>query len=151
MIGTGQITLPLVRAIAAFRCQADGKHYRDDRIMLIHNPVPPWKWHWGDAGIVDGRVLPPSGDLLAALDIEPQIGDRQTLGRYAGGQFWGAVAFRWSAFPWNNYVKTTIAISEGSGPANYKSIRSSVMLTPITLGRYSLIIFPLKLLFCSLV
>src|SRR5271154_6508789 len=35
--------------------------------------------------------------------------------------------------------------------SRHKSIRSSVMLTPITLGRYFLIIFPLKLLFRFLV
>jgi len=81
------------------------------RIMLIHNPVPPWEWHWGDAGIVDGEFLPPLADLLACFGHRASDRDRQ--GDMQAAEFWGAVAFRWTAFPWNNYVKTTIAISEG--------------------------------------
>jgi hypothetical protein len=47
-----------------------------------------------------------------ALDIEPEIGIGKRFGDMQAGEFWGALAFRWTAFPWNNYVKTTIALSE---------------------------------------
>jgi hypothetical protein len=83
------------------------------RIMLIHNAVPPWQWHWGDAGIIDGEFARRLVTFWHALDIEPQIGAGKRFGDMHAGEFWGAVAFRWTAFPWNNYVKTTIAISEG--------------------------------------
>jgi hypothetical protein len=83
------------------------------RIMLIHNAVPPWNWHWGDAGIVDGEFSRRLVTFWHALDIDPQIGIGKRFGDMQAVEFWGAVAFRWTAFPWNNYVKTTIAISEG--------------------------------------
>jgi hypothetical protein len=83
------------------------------RIMLIHNPVPPWGWHWGGAGIVDGAFSRRLVTFWHALDIEPEIGIAKRVGDMQAAEFWGAVAFRWTAFPWNHYIKTTIAISEG--------------------------------------
>lgn len=83
------------------------------RIMLIHNAVPPWQWHWGDAGIVDGEFSRRLVTFWHALDIEPQLGIGKRFGDMQAVEFWGALAFRWTAFPWNDYVKTTIAISEG--------------------------------------
>ena len=120
------------------------------RIMLIHNPVPPWKWHWGDAGIVDGEFSRRLVTFWHSLDIEPQIGIGKRFGDMQAVEFWGAVAFRWTAFPWNNYVKTTIAISEGVSLATQVDTVERDA-NPITLGRYSLIIFPLKLLLRFLV
>jgi hypothetical protein len=84
-----------------------------DRIMLIHKPVPPWQWHWGDAGIVDGAFSRRLVTFWNALNIEPQIGIAKRVGDMQAGEFWGVIAFRWTAFPWNNYIKTTIAISDG--------------------------------------
>jgi len=82
-------------------------------IMLIHNAVPPWQWHWGDAGIIDGEFSRRLVTFWNALDIEPEIGIGKRFGDMQAAEFWGALAFRWTAFPWNNYVKTTIALSEG--------------------------------------
>jgi hypothetical protein len=83
------------------------------RIMLIHDPVPPWEWHWGDAGIIDGEFSRRLVTFWHALDIEPQIGIGKRFGDMQAVEFWGAVAFRWTTFPWNNYIKTSVAISEG--------------------------------------
>ena len=83
------------------------------RIMLIHNPVPAWEWHWGNAGIINGEFSRRLVTFWHALDIEPQIGIGKRFGDMQAVEFWGAVAFRWTAFPWNDYIKTTIAISEG--------------------------------------
>jgi hypothetical protein len=33
------------------------------------------------------------------------------------GEFWAALSFRWTAFPWNDVVKTTIALAEGASLA----------------------------------
>jgi len=87
------------------------------RIMLIHNPVPAWEWHWGNAGIINGEFSRRLVTFWHALDIEPQIGIGKRFGDMQAVEFWGAVAFRWTAFPWNDYIKTTIAISEGVGLA----------------------------------
>ena len=88
--------------------------------------------------------------LLPGRAFEPQIGIGKRFGDMQAVEFWGAVAFRWTAFPWNNYVKTTIAISEGVSLATQVDTVERDA-NPITLGRYSLIIFPLKLLLRFLV
>jgi hypothetical protein len=82
-------------------------------VTLTHNPVPPWEWHWGGAGIVDGEFSRRLVTFWHALDIEPQIGIGKRFGDMHAAEFWSALAFRWTAFPWNKYVTTTIAISEG--------------------------------------
>jgi hypothetical protein len=68
------------------------------RIMLIHNPVPPWKWHWGDAGIVDGEFSRRLVTFWHALDIEPQLGIGKRFGDMQAVEFWGAVAFPLDCF-----------------------------------------------------
>ena len=83
------------------------------RIMLINNPVSPWEWHWGNAGIIAGAFSRRLVTFWHALDIEPQIGIAKRVGDMQAVEFWGAVTFRWTSFPWNNYIKTTIAVSEG--------------------------------------
>jgi hypothetical protein len=83
------------------------------RIMLIDNPVPPWQWHWGDAGIVTGEFSRRLATFWDVLDIEPQFGIGKRFGDMQAAEFWGAFTFRWTAFPWNDHVKTTVAISEG--------------------------------------
>ena len=67
----------------------------------------------GSQRIVDGEFSRRLVTFWHALDIDPQIGIGKCFGDMQAVEFWGAVAFRWTAFPWNNYVKKTIAISEG--------------------------------------
>jgi hypothetical protein len=83
------------------------------RIMLINNPVPPWQWRWGDAGIVDGQFSRRLVTFWHALDFEAQIGVGKRFGDMKAAEFWGTLAARWTAFPWSDYIKTTIAISDG--------------------------------------
>jgi hypothetical protein len=83
------------------------------RIMLIKHPVPPWEWRWGDAGIVDGLFSRRLVTFWHALDIETQIGVGKRFGDMKAVEFSGTLAARWTAFPWSDYVKTTIAITDG--------------------------------------
>jgi hypothetical protein len=83
------------------------------RIMLIHNPAPIWNWHWGDAGIIGGEFSRRLVTFWDVLNIEPEFGVAKRLGDMQAAEFWGALVFRWIAFPWNSYVKTTVAVAEG--------------------------------------
>jgi len=82
-------------------------------IMLIHNPVPIWNWHWGAAGIVGGEFSRRLVTFWDVLGIEPQLGVAQRFGDMHAAEFWGVLVFRWIAFPWNNYVKTSVAVADG--------------------------------------
>ena len=62
------------------------------RIMLAHNPVPPWQWTWGDAGIVDGEFSWRLATFWHALDLEPRVGFGKRFGDMQAAEFWGAVA-----------------------------------------------------------
>jgi hypothetical protein len=57
------------------------------RIMLIHNAVPAWEWHWGDAGIVDGEFSRRLVTFWHALELEPQIGIGKRFGDMQAVEF----------------------------------------------------------------
>ncbi len=80
------------------------------RVMLLRRPL--WNWQWGDAGLVAGQFSRRLLTLWNALNIEPQLGIGKRFGDMRAVEFWGAVAVRWIAFPWNDYIRTTVAISE---------------------------------------
>ena len=71
---------------------------------------------------LEGATLTSNPPRIRGISVETKRPSKPTdMGEFATGcwhyqqaaEFWGAVAFRWTAFPWNNYVKTTIAIVEG--------------------------------------
>jgi hypothetical protein len=84
------------------------------RIFLVKYPmVPAWEWRWRDSGIVAGAFSRRLVTFWDAWDIELEIGAAKRFGLLQAGEFWGSAVIRWTAFPWNDYVKTTIALSQG--------------------------------------
>jgi hypothetical protein len=75
--------------------------------------VPPWNYDYEDAFLLSGsfsrRVLT-VGSWFSA-ELEAGVGQR--FGDMHATELWGAVYLRWHAFPWNNYLRTTVAISTG--------------------------------------
>jgi hypothetical protein len=47
------------------------------------------------------------------LDIEPEIGLGQPFGNLHATQAWVAFQIRWTIFPWNDFIRTTIALGDG--------------------------------------
>jgi hypothetical protein len=85
-----------------------------ERILFIKYPAKPfWTWHWGNSSIIAGefsRRLVTFGNVLS---LEPQFGIGQRLGGMHATEFWGAIRISWTAFPWNNYIRTSVGLSEG--------------------------------------
>lgn len=68
---------------------------------------------WGEGGIVAlaaSRRLVRFGDYL---QVEGDIGVAKRFGNLTSPEVWAAFYFRWMAFPWNNYLITSIAMSTG--------------------------------------
>jgi hypothetical protein len=75
--------------------------------------VPPWAYKFGNSYFAGGllsRVLGEIGDFTA-LEIEAGVGQR--FGSLHEEEVWIALYGRWKYFPWNNYLRTTIAVSTG--------------------------------------
>jgi len=71
----------------------------------------PTQYDYGDSkflGFAAGRRLATIGE---ALTIEPEIGLGRRFGADASTEAWAAMFLRWSWFPWNSVVRTSIAVS----------------------------------------
>ncbi len=74
---------------------------------------PLWKWDWGREGILAGAIsrrLVSFGDLV---DIEVEAGLAKRFGDADQAEFWSSLNYRWKAFPWNDTIYTTAAMSAG--------------------------------------
>src|SRR6185295_18865552 len=45
--------------------------------------------------------------------IEPELGAGKRFGQMHAAELWGALNFRWTWFPWNNYLKTSLGVADG--------------------------------------
>lgn len=78
--------------------------------------VAPWDWQFRDTGLAAIALSRRMVTVLGIVDVEGEIGAGQRFGRMTETELWAAMFFRWNWFPWNDYLKTTIAASTG---ANY--------------------------------
>ncbi len=74
---------------------------------------PFWEWDWEKSNILAAAFSRRIGSISGVLDIEPEIGLARRYGRMEETEIWGAVFFRWTHFPWNAFVKTSVAASTG--------------------------------------
>jgi hypothetical protein len=75
--------------------------------------VPPYSYKFGDSYFIGGslsRVLGEAGEF-AALEIESGAGQR--FGLLHEEEAWIALYARWKYFPWNDYLRTSVAVSTG--------------------------------------
>lgn len=73
----------------------------------------PWQWDWKSSYLVAASL---SREVVAYRDwvaIELEAGAGKRFGLLQEGEFWGAAYLRWKLFPWNDYVRTTVAVSTG--------------------------------------
>ena len=87
-------------------------------VFLVHNPVAPWNDQTGLAGVIATSMSRRFATLFGALDLEAEAGLDQRLGDMHATTVWLAVDFRWSRFPWNDIVATTIAFADGPSMAS---------------------------------
>lgn len=81
--------------------------------IFLTAPSLPTRWHYGDAGIVAGSFSRRLLTLWGGLDIEPQIGVARRFGDMRANELWVAMMFRWTKFPWSDYVRTTVGLADG--------------------------------------
>lgn len=83
-------------------------------IFFVEYPAKPfWTWRWRNSDLAAIAVSRRLVTFWNALSIEPEAGLGQRFGEMHATEFWGALNFRWTQFPWNNYVRTSIAIADG--------------------------------------
>ena len=80
--------------------------------------TPPWQYEFSKGFFLGGTLSREFVDLFDVVGIEAELGVGQRLGTLHEQEIWGAVYLRWKYFPWNNYVRTTVAVSTG---VNYAS------------------------------
>jgi hypothetical protein len=75
--------------------------------------LPIWEWQYGRSGIAAVAASRKLARLASVIDIEGEVGLGQRFGRMNETEAWAALFFRWTWFPWNNYMTTTFAASTG--------------------------------------
>jgi hypothetical protein len=77
----------------------------------------PWHWRWGNTQLIGGAISRRLVTLWRALDIEPEFGLAKRVGGEHADEAWLALYFRWTEFPWNRYIRTTVALNTGISTA----------------------------------
>ena len=80
--------------------------------ILVHL-TPPWDRHFGNADLIGGAVSRHILTLWDSLDIASEFGLAKRFGSMHTEEAWLVLYFRWTRFPWNEYLRTSIAITAG--------------------------------------
>jgi hypothetical protein len=82
--------------------------------VLVKSPELPFGWTYrGDDRLVGVAVSRLAGRIGGRIDLEPEVGFAQRLGRQDEAEAWVALYGRWRGFPWDGVVVTTLAASTG--------------------------------------
>lgn len=98
-------------------------------VFGISNFVAPTRYQYGNSWITGGTF---SRRLLSVgpVDFEGEVGAGKRWGSLGEGEGWLALYGRWTWFPWNEYVRTTVAVSTGltlaTGNPRYEVRREGV-------------------------
>jgi len=93
-----------------------GKHVATSmtRIFFVNYPPrPPQEWRWRNSYVGAAAFSRRLVIFWNALSVEPEFGIGQRFGELHAIEFWAALTFRWSYFPWNDYLRTSIGVSDG--------------------------------------
>lgn len=82
--------------------------------VLYKSPTLPVAWDFRSEdwllGVVVSRY---AGTVFGRIDLEPEIGLGQRVGRQSETEIWAALYARYRGFPWDEVVATTVAVSTG--------------------------------------
>lgn len=82
--------------------------------ILLKSPEPPLTWDYrGDDGIIAVAMSRRLATILGQIDLEPELGFGQRIGRQNEREIWAALFARYRGFPWDDHVVTTMALSTG--------------------------------------
>ena len=86
--------------------------------IFIKNHIMPWDWHYKDAYLVSGTFDRPVLTYGRHFEVDTEVGVGKRFGLLHEEEVWGAIYFRAKVFPWDRYVRTSVAVSTG---LNYES------------------------------
>lgn len=88
--------------------------------ILVTRPQFPTSWDYVDGDHLVATAISREAGWLwnNHVSLEPEVGIAQRFGRQQATEFWGALFFRYHGFPWDGYVRTTVAVSTGLNWAN---------------------------------
>lgn len=103
--------------------------------------VPPWDYQYGNSYFVGAALSYSLFEIFQAAVIEIEGGVGQRFGSLHESEGWVAFYARWKLFPWNNYLRTSFAVSTGlnyaSGVTAYETSQSASGLASRLLHYFS--------------
>ncbi len=84
-----------------------------NEIFMYGEPVYPWEYEFAEDYIVSLAGSRRVATLFDVIDLEAEVGVAQRFGLESTVEVWVAGYARWTAFPWNDHVRTSIAINTG--------------------------------------
>ena len=81
--------------------------------IFIKKHIMPWDWHYKDAYLVSGTFDRPVVNWGRHFEVDTEVGVGKRFGFLHEEEIWGALYFRVKAFPWDNYIRTSVAASTG--------------------------------------
>lgn len=77
------------------------------------NPIAPWDWEWREDYIVGLALSRRVATVWDVIDLEGEVGTALRFGEATVGEVWIGAYARWTAFPWNEHMRTSFAINTG--------------------------------------
>ncbi len=96
-------------AFAVYAGQSVNSNVQD----IFFKAIPPTSWGYDEGGIVAIAASRRIATAFRIFDIEAEAGTGKRFGNQQEGEFWGAIYVRYTAFPWNNFIYTTLGLSTG--------------------------------------
>ena len=81
--------------------------------IFIKKHTMPWDWQYKDAYLVSGTFDRPVLTWGRHFEIDTEVGVGKRFGFLHEEEAWGAIYFRVKAFPWDKYIRTSVAASTG--------------------------------------
>jgi len=99
--------------------------------LALEQPyTAPWNWQYGNSGLVSAALSKRYVLIEDTIYFEGEIGFGQRYGALRETEAWVALYARWVRFPWNEFLRTSLAVSTGlnfaSGVARYEESRGKV-------------------------
>ncbi len=98
------------------------------KMFGLNRFVPPYDYKFGDSYFISGSFSRTFAEIGPYISYELETGAGQRFGSLHEEEIWLALYGRWRYFPWNDYLRTTVAFSTGlnyaSAVPQYEDIHS---------------------------
>ena len=96
--------------------------------IFLHGESPA-NWQWDNSFILALAFSRPWVEYRGIFSIEPETGIAKRFGPADGAEGWVALFFRWKYFPWNQYIRTSLALGIGPSLSNDVFLASGSLQT----------------------